>query len=316
LFKFKDNSAGQRNWTAISLPDRARGMDAPSQRESFKCRNTLSISRVSAKASLRVQFEPNAEIGQKGRFCRGRELLSMMSVKIIGRKVVYLVVGLFLVLTLSTLSYGETDFGRLFTIRDKGELKRIISEAEKVIEKDPEDKDSLKTLGIAYHNLGDIGVKTAPQESVRYLKKAKRLYPDDALILAVLGSSTTMLGKYSKERVKEGKRFVNKGGDMIDRAVISAPDDVLVRILRANNSRGLPKSFGRRHYFKEDLLHVKKLMDESPSAYDKDLKAHVYFRLGVAYNLEADESSAKVYFRKAIEVAPDSKWGEKAQRQL
>jgi len=31
MLKLKDNSAGQRNWTAFKLPARARGMDAPSQ---------------------------------------------------------------------------------------------------------------------------------------------------------------------------------------------------------------------------------------------------------------------------------------------
>jgi len=30
-FHMKDNSAGQRNWTTVKLPARARGMDAPSQ---------------------------------------------------------------------------------------------------------------------------------------------------------------------------------------------------------------------------------------------------------------------------------------------
>jgi hypothetical protein len=46
LFKAKDNSAGQQNWTAFKLPVRARGMDAPSQRENFNRRNTLSILRI------------------------------------------------------------------------------------------------------------------------------------------------------------------------------------------------------------------------------------------------------------------------------
>jgi hypothetical protein len=33
LFKFKGYSAEERNWTAARLPDRARRIDAPSQRE-------------------------------------------------------------------------------------------------------------------------------------------------------------------------------------------------------------------------------------------------------------------------------------------
>jgi len=46
LFKFKGNSAGQRNWTKAILPVRAKGMDAQSQRENFNRRNTLSILRI------------------------------------------------------------------------------------------------------------------------------------------------------------------------------------------------------------------------------------------------------------------------------
>ncbi len=45
-FKFKGNSAGQQNWTAVKLPFRARDMDVPSQRENFNHRNTLSILRI------------------------------------------------------------------------------------------------------------------------------------------------------------------------------------------------------------------------------------------------------------------------------
>ena len=52
-FKFKDNSAGQQNWTAAKLPFRARDMDVPSQRENFNHPDkigtgihTLSILRI------------------------------------------------------------------------------------------------------------------------------------------------------------------------------------------------------------------------------------------------------------------------------
>jgi tetratricopeptide (TPR) repeat protein len=242
--------------------------------------------------------------------------MSVRIARITQSRAACLVVGLFLLLILFSPAFGETDFGRILGIEDKGELNSMIDEAKKAIEKNPEDKDSLIKLGIAYHNLGDFGESTAPKESVKYLKRAKKLYPDDALIGAVLGSSTTMMGKYAKDKVTEGRKLVNKGGALLDRAVASAPDDALVRIIRANNSRGLPKLFGRRHYFKEDLLHVEKLIDKSPSAYNEDLKAQVYYRLGAAYNDEGDIASAKLYFKKAVEIAPNSLSGKKAQRTL
>lgn len=244
----------------------------------------------------------------------------MMSVTINGRKIrskiVYLVVGLFFLVNLSTLSYGETDFEKILRIQDKGELNEIVDKAEKVVEKNPDDKNSLKTLGIAYHNLADIGVKKAAKESVEYLKHANKLYPEDALILAVLGSSTTMVGKYSGKLVTEGRKYVNKGANMLDRAVKMSPDDVLVRVIRANNSRGIPKLFGRRNLHKTDLLHIVEIIKRSPKEVSTELQAQVYYKLGMVYDSEGDDSSAKSYFKKTIEVFPDSEFGKKAQKEL
>lgn len=239
-----------------------------------------------------------------------------MSAKNAERKIIYLVAGLFFLIYFSSLCYGETDFLRILSTRDKGEVNKIIDEAEKVIEKNPKDKDTLKTLGIAYHNLGDLGVRTAPKMSVKYLERAHKLYPDDAEILVVLGSSTTMLGRYSKKKATEGRILVNKGANMIDRAVMSSPDDVLVRMMRANNSQGLPDFFGRRHFFKEDLLYIEKLINKSPSGFDKDFIAEVYYNLGTVYKSEGHDSSAKSYFKKAVEVSPDSTSGKEAQKKL
>ena len=51
-------------------------------------------------------------------------------------------------------------------------------------------------------------------------------------------------------------RYVNEGTPLIDRAVNMAPDNVFVRMVRSDNSAGLPKMFGRNHFAKEDLLHI------------------------------------------------------------
>jgi tetratricopeptide (TPR) repeat protein len=219
-----------------------------------------------------------------------------------------------------TTGYCQTNFtkyARLFILEDKGELKDIIDEAKKVINKKPEDKDALIKLGIAYHNLGDLGDKRAPDEAVKYLKKAHKLYPEDPLALAVLGSSTTMLGRYSKQKITEGRVLANKGGDLLDKAVASAPDDVLVRMVRAGNSRGEPKFFGRRHFYKEDLMHVNEIMERSKeSEYPNEFRALIYYQLGDAYKLEKNESQAELYFKKAIKTDPDSMWAEKAKDEL
>jgi len=237
------------------------------------------------------------------------------------KKVICLLIFSFVVfLFFSTSSYSESGFSsyaRLFTLEDKGELNEIIDKAKETVKKNPEDKDALIKLGIAYHNLGDLGDKKAPEEAVKYLKKAHKLYPDDPLALAVLGSSTTMLGRYSKKKITEGRQLANKGADLLDKAVVSAPDDVLVRMVRAGNSSGVPKFFGRRHFYKKDMLHVKELIEKSPEGkYSNGFKALVYYQLGDAYKLEKDKSNAELYFKKAIKTDPDSQWAKKAKKEL
>ena len=74
LFTSKGNSAGQRHWTTVRLPARARGMDAPSQRENCNHRHTLSISRIELKLHFVQNVEPDAGIGQKGAFFKGLDL--------------------------------------------------------------------------------------------------------------------------------------------------------------------------------------------------------------------------------------------------
>jgi len=232
------------------------------------------------------------------------------------KKIAYFVTGLFFMISLSTLSHAETNYGELLTILKKPELNTIIDDAEKVLEKNPDDKSSLKTPGIAYHNLATMGYEHAAKTSVMHLKKANTLYPDDALILAMLGSSTTLQGRYAKDKVTEGKKFTNKGAAMIDRAVMQDPDNVLVRMVRANNSLGLPNMFGRRPHFKKDMLHVEDLINKSPDKFHELLKAQVYFKLGKAFDSEENKEKAKSYYKKAFDTAPESKWGIRAKKKL
>lgn len=244
----------------------------------------------------------------------------MMSFNIVGstveRKVFYLLLGLFYLVNLSSLSYAENiDVGKLLGIRDKGELNKITGEAEKVYQKTPKDKNNLLTLGMAYHSLADMKVKGAPEKCIEYLKPANKLYPEDALILAVLGSCMTMVGRDSSN-ITDKMRYVNEGTPMIDKAVNMAPDNVFIRMVRAGDSAGLPKLFGRMKYVKNDLLHIEGVIKKSPKEVPVDLQAEVYYKLGRLFIFDGDGSSAKSYFKKAVEVCPDSEWGKMAKKEL
>jgi len=179
------------------------------------------------------------------------------------RRNISLLVGLFMIVTFSSLSYGDTDLGEQLGVLDKGELNRIVGEAERVLAKNPKDKDSLLKLGMAYHNLANLGVRDAATKGVDYLKQADKLYSDDPLILAVLGSVVTILGREASNMVDK-MRYVNEGTPLIDRAVNKAPDNVYIRLIRSDNSAGLPKMFGRGHFVKQDLLHIEEIIKRAP----------------------------------------------------
>ncbi len=233
----------------------------------------------------------------------------------IRRKTGYLLMGLFFAVISSSSSYGEIDGGRLLSIENKGELSKIADEAEKVYEKNPKDKDNLTKLGIAYHNLAILEVKGASGKAAKYLREANKLYPEDALLLALLGSSTSMVGRDEWNIVtKMGK--ANEGFGFLDKAVTMAPDNVFIRMIRANNSLQIPKSFGRQKIAKGDLLHVEGIINRAPKEVTVGLQTQVYYKLGNIFKSEKDSSTAKAYFKKAAELSPDSEWGKKAKKEL
>ena len=238
-----------------------------------------------------------------------------MSGKKIRRNIISLLSGLLMIVTCSSLSHGDTDAGGLLALRDKDELYRIAGEAEKVLERNPKDKDGLIRLGIAYHNLAIMEVKGASAKAFPYLKQANKLFPEDPLILAVLGSCITMVGR-DASNIVDKMRYVNEGTPMIDKAVNKAPDNVFIRMTRSENSAGLPKMFGRVNFVKEDLLHIEGIIKRAPKEVPVDLQTVVYYKLGNIFRSEKDESKAKSYFKKAAELSPGSESGKKAKKEL
>jgi len=238
-----------------------------------------------------------------------------MAIKLLDKKTAYIIIGLFFLLNLPTVGYGETDFGILLGTDDKGELNRVIDETEKVLEKNPKDIDSITKRGIAYHNIAHSKVKGVAKTCVKYLKKDTKAYPDDALLLALLGSCTTMIGRDAKA-IDKKMRSVNKGTGLIDRAIMMAPDHVLARMVRANNSSGIPKLFKRRKFTKIDLLHIDKVLKKSPEAINKATQAQVYYKLGKIFYSEGDKAMSQSYYKKAVAVSPDSIWAKRASKRI
>ncbi|MBI5327620.1 MAG: hypothetical protein HZB80_04945 [Deltaproteobacteria bacterium] len=222
-------------------------------------------------------------------------------------------ISLLIVSALSSKGYAETDVKKIYNLREKEGLYKIIDGVEKKIHSEPSAKDSLKVLGIAYHNLAVLGMKGASDKAVEYLEKANQLSPEDYEVIAYLGSAKTMAARDSWNLfIKLSK--VNDGINMMDRAVSKSPDNIAIRMVRANNSLKLPKFFGRRDIANKDFLHIEGLIN-AQSDIDSDIKAEVFYHLGMLYK-EENEALSKGYFRKTIEASPNSKWGVEARKGL
>jgi len=221
-------------------------------------------------------------------------------------------VTLLLIVAFPIGGYGEINLNKIYGLREMNDLRKIINETERA---NPSDKDSLKLLGIAYHNLGVNEVKGAPEKAVRYLERANQLSSDDYEVLAYLGSAKTMIARDSWNVV--GKMSgINKGINIMDKAVREAPDNIPIRMVRANNSLKAPKFFNRSRVAKEDFLHIVGLIEKSPSNLDSDTKAEVYYQLGMIFKVAENKALAGEYLKKAVAIAPDSQWGTKAKGEL
>lgn len=213
------------------------------------------------------------------------------------------------------LIYAKMDFTKVYGLKDRKQLEKIIRETEDSIKRDCFDEDKFKLLGIAYHNLGILEVRDAPDKAVENLEKAKQLSTDDYEILAYLGSAKTMIARDSWNVVTKISS-TNKGINLMDQAIKKAPDNIAVRMVRAYNSLALPEFFNRRHIAKIDFLHIERLIKETELNLNIETKVEVFYQIGLIYKSEGNISLAKEYFKKVIEMGPTLPFGIKAKKEL
>lgn len=217
-----------------------------------------------------------------------------------------------------TVFYGGIVYGESVNIHqlmDFKELTRIINEKEEILKKHPSDINTLKVLGIAYHNLSVIGKKGACGKAFSILTRAYELAPNDYEILVYLGSTRTLMGRDAI--IPFAKLYqVNKGCRIMDEAISKAPDNIVVRLTRANNSLALPEFFNRAKYAEKDLLYLLKLSKKDPENFPPDLLATISYTLGEYYKGKEQWNKAKEYWKQAVESAPESKDGILARNRL
>ena len=217
-----------------------------------------------------------------------------------------------IVLSISDPCYADIDLDQLYGLREKEVLQDFVQKTENEIGIGSADIQKLKMLGIAYHNLATLKVQDTSRKAVAYLQKAHSLSPNDEEVQVYLGSATTMVGRDSWN-VLSKISSVNKGIKMMDEAVVTMPDSIVVRMVRANNSLDLPDLFNRKEIAKKDFQHLEMLITKAFVNVESDIKAEVFYKLGMLYSGESNASLAKEYFKKAIDASPNSQWGKNSK---
>ena len=226
------------------------------------------------------------------------------------RRVHGILAAIFLVVTPAC---AQTNDRRLYGLQDQKALEEVVRTQEAHVTQNPNDVDSLKRLGIAYHNLGRQEVSGSVSKALTYLQRARDIAPQDYEILAYLGSAKTMEARDSWNPVIK-TLSVEKGMRWLDNAVEKDPDNVAIRFVRIYNSLRLPRLFQRVRHAKTDLLHLVTLMEKIPAAFEPTLQAEIFFLLGEVSAIDDEGAKAQEYWRKAVETAPDSEWAQQAKK--
>jgi len=204
------------------------------------------------------------------------------------------------------------DMAQLAAIDDRPRLEAEIARLESPAQPAGE-AERLKRLGIAWHNLAALEVKGASDRAQEWLRQAATAAPDDVQVQAFLGSAQTMVARDSWNLLMK-KRQADEGIERIDRAVRAAPDDVVVRMVRVNNSIALPRLFHRRGVARQDLalLHSKR----QELGIGGETFAQVCVLLGRMQAEGGDVDQAQGLFTEARAAAPESRWALQANELL
>ncbi|MFH1984200.1 MAG: tetratricopeptide repeat protein [Pseudomonadota bacterium] len=203
--------------------------------------------------------------------------------------------------------------------------ERYIRRYEKKLKDDPDDVDALKRLGFVYHHQAALHVDGYLDRAIASLEAVMAKTPSDWEAYAFLGSCYTMVARDSSNPFTK-MHMVSKGTGMIDDAVKKDPKNILIRVLRANNSLNLPGFLGRRHFAMEDYLYIEQIADDPEADFgipsdlgendSKDVMAQVFYKLGRLYAADGKLDKAREYYDKSVAAWAGSRWAQGAAVEL
>jgi hypothetical protein len=187
--------------------------------------------------------------------------------------------------------------------------------AKKVVK--PEAYEQRAATAIVQHLQGVEGDDEAAEEALQALSLLNTERPEDVRVQAYLGSARVLKAKRVFLPWEKGATC-KEGLTLLDGAVKAQPENEELRFLRAVSTRPLPAFFGRADSAAQDFAWLAK---RAPAAVDSGtltplMAAMVYLYHGDYRKAESDLRGARVAWKAATEVAPDSEPARSAAQRL
>jgi hypothetical protein len=170
----------------------------------------------------------------------------------------------------------------------------------------------------ARHDKAVKGDKKEAKALTADLEKWVEEQPNNFLLQAYLGSIYTVDSRDAW--IGPSKlTFLRKGGQWLDGAVNSAPDNPAVRFVRAIDYYELPSIFGKAQVARDDFATLLKQIDgevKSPYALNTETQQAIYFYAGKCSYQLSQYPQAKDAWVRGYKLAPNSVLGKQIGDEL
>jgi len=206
-----------------------------------------------------------------------------------------------------------TAFLLVFALNAAGQIEDL----EARLKKTPDNPALLLDYGRACHDLAfERNDASLIEKGDKALSRLLALEPKNAAAMVYLGSLKTQLANASKDNPEAALELLQEGFTLMDKAVLTAPDNAEIRFLRGVNSAQIPDMFGRLPVALEDFQALDGLIAENPSCLPRYAQGMAYFYMGEALMKTGERAAAEKAFRRVVEIDPKSPFAENALKRL
>lgn len=190
-----------------------------------------------------------------------------------------------------------------------------IAELQATVSRNGMDVAALKGLGEHYFGRAVEGDKGAVEPGMDVYISLMQLEPTQALHFCRFGSLSAMKGRDASLPLAR-MWHVQKGLESMGKAVALAPDDLGIRLTRANTCNALPAQFKQAETAVLDCEYVGRLMVQAPSHFPQELVFQTRLLLASSLKKAGRDGEARTILEKLQTEAQGTPFAAQAKELL